>query len=201
MDVGRPADLERRFRAAILANPYNCDILARLPKLALNDCWLVSGCLFQTVWNVLDGCDPTRGIKDYDIFYFDPDLSWEAEDANIKSVRAVFADLPIEIELRNQARVHLWYEQRFGVPCPAFTSACDGIDHFLNTFSMVGIAPTAGGLKLYAPLGLDDAFARVMRPNPLWRGHSRRERYDEKASRWKSVWPSLKVVPFNQPSP
>ncbi|MFZ1991780.1 MAG: nucleotidyltransferase family protein [Alphaproteobacteria bacterium] len=195
---GAAAEFERRFQSAILANPYNCEILSRLPRLGLPDAWLVSGCLFQTVWNVLDRNPPTHGIKDYDIFYFDPDTSWEAEDAKIKAAATRFADLKVEVEVRNQARVHLWYEQKFGVPCPQFHRACDGIDHFLNTFSMVGVSPEADGLKLYAPVGLEDVFARVMRPNPLWRGNSRRERYDEKAARWKSVWPSLTVLPWSE---
>lgn len=191
-------DLERRLRSAVLTNPYNREILSRLPHLALGDAWLVSGCLFQTVWNVMDGRPATHGIKDYDIFYFDADTSWDAEDAKIKQAAAAFADLGIEIEVRNQARVHLWYEQKFGVACPQFRSSCDGIDHFLNTFSMVGVTPSVDGLKLYAPVGLDDLFARVMRPNPLWRGNSRRDRYDEKAARWKSVWPNLTVMPWSE---
>ncbi len=189
-------ELERRFRQAVLRNPNNCEILARLHKLALPDAWLVSGCLFQTVWNVLEEREPTYGIKDYDVFYFDPDTSWEAEDRHIKAAAELFADLPIEIELRNQARVHLWYEQKFGVPCPQFRSACDGIDHFLNTFSMVGASLSDGDIKIYAPVGLEDVFERIMRPNPRWSGASRRERYEEKAVRWKSLWPSLSVMPW-----
>ena len=193
---GLEGDHDRRFRLAILANPYNREILARAPQLALDDAWLVSGCLFQTVWNVLDGREPTYGIKDYDIFYFDADTSWEAEDAKIRYAAAAFADLGLEIEVRNQARVHLWYEQKFGVACPQFRSSRDGIDHFLNTFSMVGVSPEGNGLRLYAPVGLQDVFARIMRPNPLWRGNSRRDRYDEKAARWKSLWPSLTIAPW-----
>ncbi len=40
---------EAEFLAAILRNPNNRIILSRLPSLRLNDCWLVSGALFQTV--------------------------------------------------------------------------------------------------------------------------------------------------------
>ena len=190
-------ELEQRFRVALRANPHNCEILARLPQLTLNDGWLVAGSLFQTVWNVIDERPATFGIKDYDVFYFDPDTSWEAEDANIKRAAAIFADLGAEVELRNQARVHVWYEQKFGIPCPPFRSTCDGIDHFLTTCSMVGVAPVGEELKLYAPVGLHDVFERIMRPNPLWHGHSRRQRYEEKAMRWQSLWPNLSVAPWS----
>ena len=140
--------------------------------------------------------EPTYGIKDYDIFYFDPDVSWEAEDRCIKRASALFADLPIEIELRNQARVHLWYEQKFGCPCPQFRRSCDGIDNFLNTFSMVGTQHVGGGLRLYAPLGLRDVFDRIARRNPMRSGSAGRDRYEEKAARWQALWPSVKVLPW-----
>jgi len=185
--------LASRFRHAIFENSFNREIFKRLPRLALPDAWLVSGCLFQTVWNVLEGREPTYGIKDYDIFYFDLDTSWEAEDNAIKAAALLFADLKVEVEIRNQARVHLWYEQKFGVPCPQFRSACDGIDNFLNTCSMVGARPVDGGIDLYAPHGLSDVFDRVMRPNPYRNGTGPRDRYDEKAARWKSLWPSLTI--------
>ena len=43
------------FLAATLRNPANEVIARELFDLALPDAWLVSGCLVQTVWNVLTG--------------------------------------------------------------------------------------------------------------------------------------------------
>ena len=43
--------------------------------------------LVQTVWNVLTGRAIDHGIADYDVFYFDPDTSWEAEDAVIRTLQ------------------------------------------------------------------------------------------------------------------
>ena len=86
--------------------------------------------LFQTVWNVPDGRDPGVGIRDYDLFYFDEDTSYEAEDAVIRRARELFKDLGPEVEVRNDARVHLWYEEHIGVPAVPFTSTADAIDHF-----------------------------------------------------------------------
>ena len=118
------------FIAAVLSNPINRTILERLPALNLPDAWLVSGALFQTVWNGLTNRPPEHGIRDYDIFYFDPDDSWAAEDAVIRRVKDVFADIAAEIEIRNQGRVHLWYSQKFGAPSPPLARATDGIDRF-----------------------------------------------------------------------
>ena len=75
---------EAEFLAAAQANPVNREILACLPSLGLPDAWLVSGALFQTVWNLQTKRPADYGIKDYDIFYFDPDISFAAEDAVIR---------------------------------------------------------------------------------------------------------------------
>ena len=185
------------FADLIVTNPHNRAILERLPDLGLHDPWLVSGALFQTAWNGLTGRAPTHGIKDYDLFYFDDaDLSWEAEDAAIKRANALFSGLGIEVEVRNQARVHLWYEDHFGLPYTPLKSSCEGIDRFLARACMVGAQPTAGGPALYAPYGFNDIADMVIRPNPTANfdaGH-----YAAKAARWKTCWPELTVIPAGQ---
>ena len=76
------------FLATVLRNPVNELIADELFRLALPDAWLVAGCLVQTVWNVLTGRPIDHGIADYDVFYFDSDTSWEAEDAVIRKLHA-----------------------------------------------------------------------------------------------------------------
>ena len=56
------------FLAATLRNPVNEAIAGELLRLALPDAWIVSGCLVQTVWNVLTARPVDYGIDDYDIF-------------------------------------------------------------------------------------------------------------------------------------
>ena len=101
-----------RFLALALTNPVNAAIVEELHRLALPDAWLVAGCLVQTVWNVLTERAIDHGISDYDVFYFDPDTSWEAEDAVIREVHARLGHLGAKVEIRNQARVHLWYPDK-----------------------------------------------------------------------------------------
>ena len=64
-----------QFLAAALQNPANEIIAEELFRLALPDAWLVSGCLVQTAWNVLTSRAVDYGIADYDVFYFDPDIT------------------------------------------------------------------------------------------------------------------------------
>jgi hypothetical protein len=171
----------------------NRSILGRLPELGLADAWLVSGCLFQTVWNDLTGRAPTHGIKDYDIFYFDPDVSKQAEDRVIRRCAAAFADLGADVEVRNQARVHLWYPGWYGIDYPPLVRATEGIDRFLANACMVGIKPAGSGTDVYAPLGLADLADMIVRPNRC--PNFQAVEYQRKAARWKQCWPELTVLP------
>src|SRR3979490_2187221 len=119
------------FVALALRNPVNEAIARELVRLALSDAWLVSGCLVQTVWNLQTGRDVDYGINDYDIFYFDPDTSWQAEEAVISQLQARLARFGARIEVRNQARVHPWYPAKHGLPYPALHCSTDGIRRFL----------------------------------------------------------------------
>lgn len=117
-----------QFLAAALRNPANEIIIDELFRLALPDAWLVAGCLVQTVWNVLTNRAVDYGINDYDVFYFDPDPSWEAEDHIIRTLAERLAKHGISVEARNQARVHLWYPEKHGLPYPELRCSTQGID-------------------------------------------------------------------------
>ena len=181
------------FLETVQRNPFNRVILERLPSLALPDCWLVSGGLFQTVWNTRTGQRPDLHIKDYDIFYFDTDTSYDAEDAAIRRAGELFADLGIAVEVRNQARVHLWYQEKFGSPYPPLTRSTDGIDRFLMHNAQVGIRASEGETEVYAPRGFDDISHLIVRPNRM--PNFLPDKYMEKALRWKEHWPELTILP------
>ena len=105
-------------------------------------------------------------MNDYDVFYFDDsDLSYEAEDRVIREVDALCADLGVKIEVRNQARVHLWYPQRFGRAYAPLLSARDGIGKYLVACTCVGIEVGSGELYFADP-SLDDLVGGVLRVNP-----------------------------------
>jgi len=176
--------------ACMLANRMNAEILARLPRLGLPQCMLTAGCLFQTIWNAACDRPAEAGIRDYDVFYFDDrDLSWEAEDRVIAAARTLFADLGVVVELRNQARVHLWYEARFGVPSPPLSSSRDSIDRYLVRCTCVGIETATG--TLYAPCGLDELQAGILRLNPRT---TQPALFRRKAEDYRARWPFLAIA-------
>lgn len=177
-----------RFRTDALANPCNAAILGRLPALGLDQPWLVAGCLYQTVWNLLSDRQPGESIKDYDLFYWDEDTSWEAEDAVIRRGADLFGDLGVEVEIRNQKRVPLWFEERFGSPYPPIARARDGIGRFLVECTCVGLSPDG---TLCAPFGLDDLYAGTLRWND---NNPTPQHFEAKCASYRARWPWLQVA-------
>ena len=181
---------ERDFHAIVSMNPVNEELLRRLAAIGLRECYLTAGCLFQTVWNQASGRAPDWGIKDYDIFYFDDrDVSWAAEDQLIRRIATETADLGVHIEVKNQARVHLWYPERFGGDYPELASARSGIDLYLISCTCVGIDVQTR--KLYAPDGLGDLVSGKLRMNPR---NPRPTLFRQKAESYRRRWPWLEII-------
>jgi hypothetical protein len=184
-----------RFEAIIRADPDLMHLLNRLRALALPQWRLVAGCLYQTVWNVLTDRPRGTGIKDYDLVYYDgDDLSWEAEDTVIRRVAAATRDCVGPVEVRNQARVHLWFAERFGCAYPQLGSADQSLRYYASNVHAVGVRlEDDDGLDVAAPFGLDDMFAMRLRPN---RALDNAAAYGSKAAHAKAIWPEVVVEPW-----
>ena len=71
------------------------------------------------------------------------------------------------VEIRNEARVHLWYADRFGTPAPPFRDCADAIDSFAAVCCCYGVTVDADGApRVYAPHGYDDLFSMTVAPEP-----------------------------------
>ena len=183
--------LAAKIASLALMNRTNAAILERTPELGLRDWWLVSGSIFQTVWNLKSGRSLDKGIKDYDLFYFSEDLSAEAEEGVIAAAAELFIDLKANIEVRNQARVHLWYPEEIGLPYPPLTTAAEGILRFPCSPQAIGLKRSGEEfLDVYAPFGLGDVWDMIVRPN---RSMPLMAVYDQKCARWQGEWPQIQV--------
>lgn len=181
------------FLAIVSADPLVREALARARALALPDWLVVSGALYNSVWNHLTGRPSGYGIRDVDLFYFDDsDLSYEAEDVVIRRAAQHFKGLALPVEVRNQARVHLWYPQKFGRPCPRYTSSGESVSHFASKTHAVGVRFDADGqLQLVAPFGLDDIFSFRITPNRVM---DNQQTHEVKGARARECWPEITVV-------
>ncbi|MBY3441771.1 nucleotidyltransferase family protein [Rhizobium laguerreae] len=155
----------RQLQGIVLKSQMLSALLHNWEKVALPDSLLVAGAIAQTVWNQTFGFPLAHGINDIDIVYFDSnDLSENAEAEHAARVRRAFSDLPVWIDVKNEARVHLWYEAKFGYPINRYISTTDAIATFPTTATAVGLCPRNGSLELCAPFGLSDLLDGVVRP-------------------------------------
>jgi hypothetical protein len=104
-----------RLGNIVRSSPILSAVLERWSSISLPDCWLSSTVIAQTVWNESLGFPSHYGLADIDLVYFDVgDLSADREMRQATRVRNLLAEIPIWIDTKNQARVHLWYESKFG---------------------------------------------------------------------------------------
>lgn len=184
------------LQAIISKSPLLSTVLDRWDQIALPDGRLVAGAIAQTVWNHAFGFAHDHGINDIDLVYFDGnDLSENAEADHSTRIRGLFSDLPVWIDVKNQARVHLWYRQKFGHSIAPYTSTDDAITTFPTTAAAIGIRPVNTRLDLYAPYGLSDLLAPLVRANKKQIGQ---EIYEKKIGRWRELWPDLRIIAWDQ---
>lgn len=191
------SDLETRLADIVRADPGLMHVLTTVRALGLNDWRVFSGAVYQSVWNAVIGRPVGYGRKDYDLGYFDPDVSWDAEDAVIKRVAAAF-DEPFrtDVEVRNQARVHIWFPDRFGEPYEALTGTDEALARFVAPAFAVGVRLEADDtISIAAPFGLEDIFSMTLRPNP---DRPVAKGWDKAVASAKARWPELTVI---QPEP
>ena len=170
------------------------ECLERLAGLGLPDWYLGAGCIAQTVWNAAHGKPAAADIDDYDVVYFDArDLMESGENEATAMVREAMNGLPVAVDVKNQARVHLWYRQRFGYDIVPYASTEDAIASWPTTATAIGVRLEHGRLRVFAPLGLDDLLGLVVRAN---RVQITPEIYRRKVSRWVRHWPKLTALPW-----
>jgi len=166
---GSDAELAERLTEIARAAPSLMRVLRTARMLDLPDWLVMSGAVYQRVLNRLTGRAPDYGVRDYDLGYFDAsDISYDAEDVVIRRGAAAFDEkLKSIVEVRNQARVHVWFEAHFGEPYTPLSSTAEALERFVSPMFAVGVRLEAEDrLYIEAPFGLADLFALRLRPNP-----------------------------------
>lgn len=186
---------EEALIAIIRSQRHLMTILEGLGFLELPDAILCSGAIYNTVWNVLTDRPPLLGIQDADVGYFDAsDLTFEAEDVVIQAAARHFADLPIPVQVRNQARVHLWVPEKFGIAYPKLSQSVDMLSNFATrTHAVAARLSKDKEIEIVAPFGLEAMFAFRLEPNPVL---ANRPTHEQKALRARELWPELTIVPW-----
>lgn len=187
------SELKTSLINILRASPNLMRILQVCRDAKLPDWRLASGAVYGTVFNHLTNRPKDYGIKDYDICYFDPDTSYEAEDIWIKKIdEALPLDLRPLAEVRNQARVHLWFKDKFGSEYAPLSNTDESLDRYLCYAHMVAVRLEDNDeISICAPMGLEDIFKMQMRYNP---SRAAPERFLEKCNSIKVRWPEVKII-------
>ena len=183
---------ERELFDIVMRSPLLRPVLDRWEEISLPDCWLAAGAVAQTVWNSKLGKPHDYGLRDIDLVYFDDtNLTREGEDAEAERLRGLFPDMPVNLDVKNEARVHLWYAERFGKTIAPYQSCKDAIKTFPTTATAFGVRCADGQFQVFAPYGLSDVLGLRIVAN---KKQITEEVYLAKTSRWRELWPELEIV-------
>lgn len=171
------------------------EALERAKLSGLDNYYIGAGCITQTVWNYLFHKPLDYGIKDIDFIYYDDNnMDYEAESKVISNLKELYSDFNIEIDVKNQARVHLWYKEHFGYEIAPYKSLEAAINTWPTTATAIGVRICENNkLKVYAPFGLNDLFGKIVKPNKV---QITEEIYNKKVVNWLMKWPGLTIIPW-----
>lgn len=173
--------LSRRLEKIVLGSPI-ASVLPKIAELGLPDWWLAGGAVRNTVWKALFGSGCSLVIKDYDIAFYNQTGDRQEELDAKQRLQARFPDETFDV--KNQASFGVW---RKG--WKIFSSSQDGISNWLHTATATGVRLNASGhLEIFAPYGLSDLFAGILRPTPSL---ASTDAADAKAAQLKSLCPQL----------
>lgn len=179
----------------LLQNEKLKEVLTILSKSKLRNYYVAAGCINQTVFNYYHGNKLDFGIEDFDIVYFDEDLSYEKEDEVIKYVTNLLKDIKVELDIKNEARVYLWYGDKYGKMIEPYTSVEDAISSWGTSITCIGVRLEEDSFVVCAPYGLNDLFSMTLRPI---KKQFSEEQYLIKTKKWQNKWPLLTVLPWNE---
>lgn len=192
LDIGAQM---KRLEDILMSSEMIHATLKRASQFGIDNYYIGAGCITQTVWNYLSDYPLDYGIKDIDFVYYDNiNMDYPSENKIITQVKQQYSDLKIEIDVKNQARVHLWYKEHFGYSIEPYQSLEAAINTWPTTATAIGIRMESNNeLKVYAPFGLNDLFGKIVRAN---KAQITKEIFQAKVSKWLSKWPDITVIPW-----
>lgn len=195
--------LAARLRELALTTPWMHRLLHSVRAVAPPQ-WVVGGgAIRNLVWDHLEGLAAPTPLRDVDVAYFDArDLAPEAEARYRSALEATAPEFRWQV--KNQARVHLWYQDVFHDVISPITSIEDAVARFPETCTAVALRLEPDDrLSVLAPCGLDDLFGQVLRRNDRQISYELflKRLADKQVQR---TWPRVTVVyehPDGIPSP
>ena len=161
--------------------------MAALKTLRMVDgeAWIAAGFIRNLVWDRLGG-HKVQPLADLDVLIFDSSdrASRVPEQALEQRLQSLAPEMPWSV--RNQARMHIRNndEPYSGIP--------QAMGHWLETATGVAVRLDGNGrLEICAAYGLEDLFARILRPTEP--GFRKIEQLEARAlsKGWLDRWPAV----------
>ncbi|HYF82994.1 MAG TPA: nucleotidyltransferase family protein [Clostridia bacterium] len=150
----------------IYSNVWLMNVLRTSRECDLPDWFVAAGAIRSIVWDKLHGYKDPTPISDVDVIFYDRyDLTQERDK---KAEVELSSCMPsVEWDAKNQAAVHLWYEDVFGFPIEPIVSSEDAINRWSP--ASIGVRLLLDdSLYIYAPYGLTDLFEMKFRRNQTY---------------------------------
>lgn len=181
------------LKEILLSNQKLKLVLEKLEEYNLDNYYVAAGCINQTVFNYYHNFDLMYGIEDIDIVYYDNDITYEKEDKIIKDITNLL-DIDIKLDIKNEARVHLWYYEKYNKKINQYINLEDAINSWGTTITCIGVKLVNNNLIVYAPYGLNDLFTLTIRPIKKQFTYTG---YQVKTKKWLTKWPKLNIIDWN----
>ena len=187
-----PADQERQLREIVRESTWLMRALVAARDIGLDDWCIGAGAIRNVVWDHLHALDRPSSLADVDVAYFAPSEPPGIERRYQAELERTCPDVPWEVT--NQAHVHLWFEEHFGHAVAPLTSLSEAVASWPEYATSVAVSLDAQcGLRVIAPLGLEDLFAMRIRRNPA-RVSLETYRWRVETKRYRERWPRVHVV-------
>ena len=186
-------ELEQRLIDFAQRSAWFMSALSAVRELGLTSWCVGAGAVRNLVWDALHESAPST-LADVDVAYFDaaaiPGHEKQLEDR----LMARFPHTPWDV--KNQARVHEWFEGHFGYPVQPLLSLEEAVASWPEYVTCVGLTLQADdSIKVIAPYGLEDLFGIVVRHNPVRATvETYRQRIQQK--RYAERWPRVTVIAY-----
>ncbi|KGR82416.1 nucleotidyltransferase family protein [Lysinibacillus boronitolerans] len=185
----RTLKTEEELKNLIASDDWMMHILSTVETLQLQDCWVCAGVIRSKVWDYLHVKEERTPIADIDVIYFDKEnLAEEAEKQYEHELRKLSPNEPWSV--KNQARMHVLNGSN------PYKSAIDGISHFPEIPTAIGVKLSDGILEIAAPYGIHLLGAGIVEPTPFYLENKDnyaiyRQRIQQK--QWHLSWSELKI--------
>ena len=190
--------IDEQIKQAILILEKNkdlMDVLNFICELNLPNFYIAAGSVFQTIWNYYDNRPLNYGIKDIDVIYYNKDdlsVDTDIKYYNLINDYCIKQGYNYEIDVSNEARMHLWKKEKFNITVEQYKNSEDAINKWIATVHAIGITKEKNYLKIYAPYGLSDIYSRTIRP--IKHKDNTKEIYDKKAKSWNERFDNLNII-------